>query len=116
VELQHTYLDFYEISFFFFHEPHAIWGSFYTRYARIALHLLSPCVLGLHIHCMGKGKDRNGRPRHWRPDELQGKVGKCFLSDGKVEPTVSGKIILAGGSGIFPENLAFPEAFAARPP
>ena len=27
---------------------------------------------------------------------------------------VSEKIILAGGSGIFPENLAFPEAFAAR--
>ena len=40
---------------------------------------------------MGKGKDRNGRHRHWRPDELQGKVGKCFLSDGKVWPCGFGK-------------------------
>lgn len=48
--------------------------------------------------------------------ELQGKVGKRFLSDGKVRPqAVSEKIILAGGSGIFPENPAFPEAFAVGP-
>ena len=64
----------------------------------------------------GKEENGNGKRRHWRPGELQGKVGKCFLSDGKVGPSVSGKIILAGGSGIFPENLAFPEAFAARSP
>ena len=38
-----------------------------------------------------KWKDRNGRHRHWRPDELQGKVGKCFLSDGKVGPCGFGK-------------------------
>lgn len=32
---------------------------------------------------------------HWQTDELQGKVGQCFLSDGKVGPqAVSGKIIL----------------------
>ena len=81
-----------------------------------------PCIHCPHVPLVStsiaweKWKDRNGRHRHWRPDELQGKVGKCFLSDGKVGPSVSGKIILAGGSGIFPENLAFPEAFAARPP
>ena len=38
-----------------------------------------------------KWKNRNGRHRHWRPDELQGKVGKCFLSDGKVWPCGFGK-------------------------
>ena len=33
---------------------------------------------------------------HWQADELQGKVGQCFLSDSKVEPqVVSEKIILA---------------------
>lgn len=33
---------------------------------------------------------------HWQADELQGKGGQCFLSDGKVKPwEVSEKIILA---------------------
>lgn len=33
---------------------------------------------------------------HWQTDELQGKVGQCFLSDSKVGPqVVSEKIILA---------------------
>ena len=33
---------------------------------------------------------------HWQADELQGKVGQCFLSDSKVGPqVVSVKIILA---------------------
>ena len=33
---------------------------------------------------------------HWQADELQGKVGQCFLSDSKVGPqVVSEKIILA---------------------
>lgn len=33
---------------------------------------------------------------HWQADELQGKVGQCFLSDSKVRPqVVSEKIILA---------------------
>lgn len=48
--------------------------------------------------------------------ELLGKVGKRFFPDGKVRPqAVSEKIILARGSGIFPENLAFPEASAVEP-
>ena len=52
------------------------------------------------------------------PHTLHGKSGKTGMEDTDIgDPmTVSGKIILAGGSGIFPENLAFPEAFAARPP
>lgn len=63
-----------------------------------------------------KEKGKDGKHRHWHTSELQGKVGKCFLPDGKVRPqAVSEKIILAGGFCIFPENLAFPEAFAEKP-
>ena len=49
--------------------------------------------------------------------ELQGKVGKRFFSDGKAGPSgFRGKIILARRAcGIFPESLAFPEAFAVKP-
>ena len=50
------------------------------------------------------------------PHTLHGKSGKTGMEDTESGLAVSGKIILAGGSGIFPENLAFPEAFAARPP
>ena len=64
--------------------------------------------------------NRDGKERgHIQPladRELQGKVGKRFFSDGKAKPRgVSGKIILAGGCGIFPESLALPEAFAVGP-
>ena len=53
-----------------------------------------------------KWKDRNGRRRHRQSEELQGKVGVCFLSDGKVEPqAVSEKIILARRAAVF-----FPKA------
>ena len=49
--------------------------------------------------------------------ELQGKVGKRFFSDGKAGPSgFRGKIILARRAcGIFPESLAFPEAFTVKP-
>ena len=49
--------------------------------------------------------------------ELQGKVGKRFFSDGKAGPFgFRGKIILARRAcGIFPESLAFPEAFTVKP-
>ena len=40
-------------------------------------------------------RDRENTSR-WQADELQGKVGQCFLSDSKVGPqVVSEKIILA---------------------
>ena len=49
--------------------------------------------------------------------ELPGKVGKRLFSDGKAGPSgFRGKIILARRAcGIFPESLAFPEAFAVKP-
>ena len=47
--------------------------------------------------------------------ELQGKVGKRFLSDGKVRPQRFRKKSSSLRSGIFPENPAFPEAFAVGP-
>ncbi len=44
---------------------------------------------------MNEEKERENTS-HWQADELQGKVGQCFLSDGKVGPqVVSEKIILA---------------------
>ena len=44
---------------------------------------------------MNEERDRENTS-HWQADELQGKVGQCFLSDSKVGPqVVSGKIILA---------------------
>lgn len=44
---------------------------------------------------MNEERDRENASR-WQADELQGKVGQCFLSDGKVGPrVVSEKIILA---------------------
>lgn len=65
---------------------------------------------------MHQKERKDGKHRHWHSGELQGKVGRRFLSDGKVRPqAVSEKIILAGGYGIFPENLAFPEASAVGP-
>ncbi len=44
-----------------------------------------------------KNEERNREnTSHWQADELQGKVGQCFLSDSKVGPqVVSEKIILA---------------------
>ena len=56
-----------------------------------------------------KGKDRNGRRRYRQSEELQGKVGVCFLSDGKVGPqAVSEKIILAQRAAVFfPKTLPF---------
>lgn len=55
------------------------------------------------------GRKGNGRKTQTLANrELQGKVGKRFLPDGKVRPqAVSEKIILAGGSGIFPKTLPF---------
>ena len=66
----------------------------------------------------GSGTER--KERHIQPvadRELQGKVGKRFFSDGKAGPFgFRGKIILARRAcGIFPESLAFPEAFAVKP-
>ena len=66
----------------------------------------------------GSGTER--KERHIQPladRELQGKVGKRFFSDGKAGPSgFRGKIILARRAcGIFPESLAFPEAFAVKP-
>ena len=43
--------------------------------------------------------------------ELQGKVGKRFFSDGKRFRKKSSSL----RSGIFPESLAFPEAFTVKP-
>lgn len=44
---------------------------------------------------MNEERDRENASR-WQADELQGKVGQCFLSDSKVGPqVVSEKIILA---------------------
>lgn len=44
---------------------------------------------------MNEERDRENTS-HWQADELQGKVGQCFLSDSKVGPqVVSEKIILA---------------------
>ena len=44
---------------------------------------------------MDEERDRENTS-HWQADELQGKVGQCFLSDSKVGPqVVSEKIILA---------------------
>ena len=44
---------------------------------------------------MNEERDRENTS-HWQADELQGKVGQCFLSDSKVGPqVVSVKIILA---------------------
>ena len=45
--------------------------------------------------------------------ELQGKVGKRFFSDGKAGPFAEKSSSLR--SGIFPESLAFPEAFTVKP-
>lgn len=69
-----------------------------------------------HPETMHQKERKDGKHRHWHSGELQGKVGRRFLSDGKVRPqAVSEKIILAGGSGIFPENPAFPETSAVGP-
>lgn len=38
-----------------------------------------------------KEKGKDGKHRHWHTSELQGKGGKCFLSDGKVRPYGFGK-------------------------
>lgn len=44
---------------------------------------------------MNEEKERENAS-YWQADELQGKVGQCFLSDSKVGPqVVSEKIILA---------------------
>ena len=54
-----------------------------------------------------KNRKRKEQSDHTRPDELPGKGSGCFSSAGKVRPCgFPGKIILACGSGIFPENLA----------
>ena len=47
--------------------------------------------------------------------ELQGKVGKRFFSDGKAGPFGFRKKSSSLRSGIFPESLAFPEAFTVKP-
>ncbi len=42
-----------------------------------------------------RGMKENKSYRHWHSEELQGKVGKCFFSDGNVRPYgFRGKIIL----------------------
>ena len=66
----------------------------------------------------GSGTER--KERHMQPladRELQGKVGKRLFSDDKAGSSgFRGKIILARRAcGIFPESLAFPEAFAVKP-
>ena len=46
---------------------------------------------------------------HWQADELQGKVGKRFFSDGKAGPFgFRGKIILAALAVFFPKALRNP--------
>ena len=46
----------------------------------------------------------------------QAKVARTLFRQSKVRPqAVFGQIILAGGSGIFPENPAFPEASVVGP-
>jgi hypothetical protein len=52
---------------------------------------------------------------HWQADELQGKVGQCFLSDSKVGPQVVSEKIILAVLRYFPENLALPEALAVTP-
>jgi hypothetical protein len=52
---------------------------------------------------------------HWQAGKLPGKVGKRFFSDGKVGPFRFREKSSSLCSGIFPENLALPEAFAVRP-
>ena len=47
--------------------------------------------------------------------ELQGKVGKRFFSDGKAGPSGFAEKSSSLRSGIFPESLAFPEAFTVKP-
>ena len=75
-----------------------------------------PCLMETGI--MKTRSERKGR--HIQPltdRELQGKVGKRLFSDDKAGPSgFRGKIILARRAcGIFPESLAFPEAFAVNP-
>lgn len=71
------------------------------------------CEAGNHNGRNKRKKDENTGLAYRK---LPGKVGKRFFSDGKAKPRgVSGKIILAGGCGIFPESLALPEAFAVGP-
>ena len=63
------------------------------------------------------GKEREAYTAIDRPENYRGKVGKRLFSDGKAGPSgFRGKIILARRAcGIFPESLAFPEAFAVKP-
>ena len=61
----------------------------------------SPSRTALFVGGRFKNEDKNEERNrentsHWQADELQGKVGQCFLSDSKVGPqVVSEKIILA---------------------
>lgn len=49
-----------------------------------------------HSEMIHQKEGKDGKHRHWHSGELQGKVGRRFLSDGKVRPqAVSEKIILA---------------------
>ena len=92
------------------------YAAFIMRTTEMSLTNMKTAGKDASVPTARKGKRQKRKTQTLAPDKLQGKVGKCFLSDGKVRPqAVSGKIILAGGSGIFPENLAFPEAFAAGP-
>lgn len=63
---------------------------------------------------MNEERDRENTS-HWQADELQGKVGQCFLSDSKVGPQVVSEKSSSPCCGIFPENLALPEALAVTP-
>ena len=72
---------------------------------------LSPCPLLRKKGKTGMEDADIGSPRNYRA-----KLANASCRTARSGLAVSEKIILAGGSGIFPENLAFPEAFAARPP
>lgn len=71
------------------------------------------------IYGTGNCNDRNKGKRDENTDlayrKLPGKVGKRLCSDGKVRPCGFGKKSSSLRSGIFPENLALPKAFAVRP-
>ena len=81
-----------------------------------------PCICCSHVPLVStsiaweKGKTGMEDTDIGDPMNYRAKLANASCRTARSGLAVSGKIILAGGSGIFPENLAFPEAFTARPP